>query len=339
MNYEINFPNLGIHLNYVPKSFSVFGFEIAFYGVCIAIGMIMAFVVMDKTSKRFLEKPDAYFDIAIITIIVGIIGARAYYVAFEWDQYKNDLLSIFNTRQGGLAIYGGVIGGVIAAIVASKIKHVNPLDILDTFFPGVVVGQIIGRWGNFFNREAFSRYTDGLFAMQLPVNAVRKHEITEEMWNHLQTIDGVDYIQVTPNFLYEGIWNLLVFMILLLVVKNRKFKGQVALTYAVLYGAGRFYLEGLRTDQLTIGNSGLAISQIVGLSCAVIGLIVYIIAYSQYKMRQMPAKRNENFSEMIAPENDKVSELVIDEVVEDATDEKKNPGKNVTNFSDEDIQN
>ena len=283
MNYSINFPHLGIHLEHVPKSFSIFGFDIALYGVCIAIGMILAFVIMDKTSKVFLAKPDDYFDVAIVTVIVGIIGARIYYVAFEWEQYKGSFLSMINIREGGLAIYGGVIGGVLAAVIMSRIKKINPLDILDTFFPGVVVGQIVGRWGNFFNREAFSKYTDGLFAMQLPVDAVRRHEITDAMWENLQTIDGIDYIQVTPNFLYEGMWNVLVFIVLIILVKRRIFKGQIALTYAVMYGAGRFYLEGLRTDQLQIGNTGLAVSQLVGLSCAVVGIAIYVFVLIKKK--------------------------------------------------------
>lgn len=283
MNYSINFPHLGIHLEHVPKSFSIFGFDVALYGVCIAIGMILAFVIMDKTSKVFLAKPDDYFDVAIVTVIVGIIGARIYYVAFEWEQYKGSFLSMINIREGGLAIYGGVIGGVLAAVIMSRIKKINPLDILDTFFPGVVVGQIVGRWGNFFNREAFSKYTDGLFAMQLPVDAVRRHEITDAMWENLQTIDGIDYIQVTPNFLYEGMWNVLVFIVLIILVKRRIFKGQIALTYAVMYGAGRFYLEGLRTDQLQIGNTGLAVSQLVGLSCAVVGIAIYVFVLIKKK--------------------------------------------------------
>lgn len=320
MDYNINFPHLGIHLSHVPKSFSIFGFEIALYGVCIALGMILAFVIMDKTSKKFLAKPDDYFDISIFTIVIGIIGARAYYVAFEWEQYKGNILSIINLREGGLAIYGGVIGGVLAAVIASKIKKINPLDILDTFFPGVVVGQIVGRWGNFFNREAFSRYTDGLFAMQLPVSAVRRHEITDVMWENLQTIDGIDYIQVTPNFLYEGMWNVLVFAALIYVVKHRRFKGQVALTYAVLYGAGRFYLEGLRTDQLKIGNTGLAVSQMVGLGCALIGAIVYVVVIERQKLKVKLAEKNEHIEQNIISNNTVTNELVIDEVVEDAAD-------------------
>ena len=320
MDYNINFPHLGIHLSHVPKSFSIFGFEIALYGVCIAMGMILAFVIIDKTSKKFLAKPDDYFDISIFTIVIGIIGARAYYVAFEWEQYKGNILSIINLREGGLAIYGGVIGGVLAAVIASKIKKINPLDILDTFFPGVVVGQIVGRWGNFFNREAFSRYTDGLFAMQLPVSAVRRHEITDVMWENLQTIDGIDYIQVTPNFLYEGMWNVLVFAALIYVVKHRRFKGQVALTYAVLYGAGRFYLEGLRTDQLKIGNTGLAVSQVVGLSCALIGAIVYVVVIERQKLKEKLAEKNEHIEQNIISNNTVTNELVIDEVVEDAAD-------------------
>ena len=324
MDYNINFPHLGIHMSHVPKSFSIFGFEIALYGVCIAIGMILAFVIMDKTSKKFLAKPDDYFDIALVTIIIGIIGARAYYVAFEWEQYKGSFASIINIREGGLGIYGGVIAGTITAIVASKIKKINPLDILDTFFPGVVVGQIVGRWGNFFNREAFSRYTDGLFAMQLPVNAVRRHEITDAMWENLQTIDGIDYIQVTPNFLYEGMWNVLVFAALIYVVLHRKFKGQVALTYATLYGAGRFYLEGLRTDQLTIGNTGLAVSQMIGLCCALAGVIAYVVILRKQIFKAKLAEKNEHIEQNIIHNNTPTNELVIDEVVEETIEVESN---------------
>lgn len=338
MNYNINFPHLGIHLEHVPKTFSIFGFEIALYGVCIAIGMILAFVIMDRTSKIFLEKPDDYFDIAIVTVIVGIIGARAYYVAFEWEHYKGSFLSIINLREGGLAIYGGIIGGVIAALVMSKVKKVNPLDMLDVIFPGVVVGQIIGRWGNFFNREAFSRYTDGLFAMQIPVDAVRRHEITEAMWDNLQTIDGIDYIQVTPNFLYEGMWNVLVFVTLLLVVKNRRFKGQVALTYAIMYGAGRYYLEGLRTDQLKIGNTGLAVSQLVGITCVVVGLIIYAVVIEKQRVKLNLAKRNEQINRDIISNNIDTQELVVDKVVEDTIEEEINSEEKLTKKPQVDIQ-
>ena len=143
-----------------------------------------------------------YLDLAMIGIAAGILGARIYYVIFAWDYYKDDLLSIFNIRQGGLAIYGGIIGACIAVVIYSRKKKQNFSLLMDTASMSIVFGQIMGRWGNFFNREAFGDYTNNLFAMQLPVSAVRANEITQKMWDHVVTVNGVEYIQVHPTFLY-----------------------------------------------------------------------------------------------------------------------------------------
>lgn len=200
----------------------------------------------------------------------GILGARIYYVIFAWDYYKDDLLSIFNIRQGGLAIYGGIIGACIAVVIYSRKKKQNFSLLMDTASMSIVFGQIMGRWGNFFKREAFGDYTNNLFAMQLPVSAVRANEITQKMWDHVVTVNGVEYIQVHPTFLYESLWNVGVLLFLFWFRKRKKFNGEVFLMYLIGYGLGRIWIEGLRTDQLLLPVVGLPVSQLLS-GCLVVG--------------------------------------------------------------------
>ena len=178
MDWSIRFPHLGIYLEHVGKNFTVFGISIAYYGVIIAVGMLAGILLATYEAKRTGQNPDDYFDLAIIAIICSVIGARLYYVIFSWDLYKDNLWSILNLRQGGLAIYGGVIAAIITAVVFAKVKGLSFPRLADTAGLGLILGQIIGRWGNFFNREAFGGYTDGLLAMQLPVSAVRDSDIS-----------------------------------------------------------------------------------------------------------------------------------------------------------------
>ena len=206
MHYNISFPNLGIYLDHVGKSISIFGFSIAYYGMIIGAAILIGFLIDTAEAKRTVQNPEDYLDMGIIGVIAGIAGARIYYVIFSWDLYKDNLLSIFNLREGGLAIYGGVIGAVSAVFVMAAVKKKSPFQILDTIALALLNGQMLGRWGNFFNREAFGEYTDCLFAMRLPVDAVRPGDITELMRENMQRIDGVSYIQVHPTFLYESLW-------------------------------------------------------------------------------------------------------------------------------------
>ena len=195
MNYDISFPNIGIYLDHVGKSISVFGFEIAYYGIIIGSAILIGFLIATAEAKQTRQNPEDYLDMGIIGVIAGIAGARIYYVIFSWDMYKDNLLDIFNLREGGLAIYGGVIGAVIAVFVLARVKRLSPFQILDTVAMAILNGQMLGRWGNFFNREAFGGYTDSLFAMRLPLDAVRSSDVTEQMRAHIETIGGVDYIQ------------------------------------------------------------------------------------------------------------------------------------------------
>ena len=276
MDMEINFPNLGIYLDHVGKNISIFGFSIAYYGIVIVTGMMIAIWIAQREAKRTGQNPEQYLDLAMIGIAAGILGARIYYVVFAWDYYKDDLLSIFNIRQGGLAIYGGIIGACIAVVIYSRKKKQSFGLLMDTASMSIVFGQIMGRWGNFFNREAFGDYTNNLFAMQLPVSAVRANEITQKMWDHVVTVNGVEYIQVHPTFLYESLWNVGVLLFLFWFRKRKKFNGEVFLMYLIGYGLGRIWIEGLRTDQLLLPVMGLPVSQLLS-GCLVVGCTILVV--------------------------------------------------------------
>ena len=285
MTMNINFPNLGIYLENVGKSFSVFGFEIAFYGITIAIGVMAGIAMAVILAKKTGQNPDTYYDLATYAVIISIMGARLYYVIFSWDNYKDNLLSIFNLRQGGLAIYGGVIAAIITTYVFGKMKKIPFGLLLDTAGPGLILGQIIGRWGNFFNREAFGEYTNNLLAMQIPLDAVRKADVTDKMMEFAEIIDGVTFIQVHPTFLYESLWNVCILTLMLFWVKRKKFNGEVFLIYLLGYGVGRFWIESLRTDQLIISDLGLPASQVLAVIMVVCASIMIYLGRIRAKRK------------------------------------------------------
>ena len=288
MTMSIHFPNLGIHLENVGKTISVFGFEIAYYGMIIGLGVVAGILMATHLAKKTGQDPDVYYDLAIYAVILSVIGARLYYVIFSWEYYKDDLLSIFNLREGGLAIYGGVIAAVITVAVYCKIKKLSFGVLADTACPGLILGQILGRWGNFFNREAFGQYTDSLLAMQLPLDAVRSSDVTEMMRNNMEVIDGISYIQVHPTFLYESLWNVGILVLMLWRSKHKTFNGEILLTYLFGYGIGRFLIEGLRTDQLLIPGTSIAVSQVLAILMAIASAVLIYV----YKKKQLIQQEN-----------------------------------------------
>ena len=300
--YEIRFPHLGIVLKHVADGFSIGGFEIRFYGMVIALGFILGYLLIAKEAKRTNQDPEMYLDYMLWLVIPAILGARIYYVIFSLGDYvkegqslKDTLLGLINIRGGGLAIYGGVIAGIIVLLIFAKKRKVKVMLMLDTCAMGLLVGQILGRWGNFFNREAFGGYTDSLFAMAIPVEwfggknyllrTVNNGIITQEMIDHVVNFDGMEFIQVYPTFLYESLWNLAVLLIIFLYRRHKKFDGEMFAMYIWGYGLGRVWIEGLRTDSLMLPGVNFRVSQLLAALC-VVAASIYMI----YK--RMELKRN-----------------------------------------------
>ncbi len=291
MDYNINFPHLHIYLEHVIKSITIHGFSIAMYGIVIAAGMVLGTMLARAEAKRTGQNADLYIDYAVMMLIFSVVCARLYYVAFSWEMYKDHPISILNIRQGGLAIYGGILGAILFSVFFTRWKKIRFGTLADTAVLGLLLGQIMGRWGNFFNREAFGGYTDGLFAMQLPVSAVRSVDITPDLAEHILTIDGISYIQVHPTFLYESLWNLGVLTVLLLMRRHKKFEGQLFCMYMVGYGIGRAWIEGLRTDPLLIPGTQIPVSQALSLALAALGAVIIIVRCT------LAGRRNKSFQE------------------------------------------
>lgn len=281
---DIAFPNLGIWLHNVPRSFSVFGFQVAFYGLFIGLAAMAGIMTAATIAKKTGQKADDYWDFGLYAVFFSIIGARIYYIIFSWDDYKDNLIEMFKLRNGGLAIYGGVIAGFTTLFIFCKIKKIKPLLMGDTAMPGLILGQAIGRWGNFMNREVFGEYSNGLLAMQIPMEAVRdKSDITENILAHVP--EGANYIQVHPTFLYESLWNLFIFALLLIYRKYKKFDGELCLLYLGGYGLGRFIIEGIRTDTLFIPGTTLPVSQVLAAVMVVAAVVTDIIVRVKIKQK------------------------------------------------------
>lgn len=288
---EIWFPNLGIEIDHLSRTaFTVFGQDIYWYGIFIGLGVILGVLLALHEAKRTGQNPDTYLDFIIYAMIIAIIGARLYYVIFSWDFYSQHPEKIFAIREGGLAIYGGIIGGVLTAIVYSHLKKKSFWVMADTMAPSLILGQMLGRWGNFFNKEAFGGFTDNLFAMRYQLSQVRASDVTTDILQNLVTVNGVDYIQVHPTFLYESMWSLCVFIILLILQRKKKFDGQVCATYFFGYALGRVWIEGLRTDQLCIGN--VPVSQALSAVLIIASVVLYV--YCKKKAAVVPVTEGAN---------------------------------------------
>lgn len=273
---DIIFPNLKLEfLNIDPVAFTLWGIEVYWYGIIICMGILAGLLIATWVAKKTNQNPDIYSELLIYALVGAIIGARLYYVAFSWDQYKDNVMDIFALREGGLAIYGGIIGAAIVCIVFSRMKKINVWQLMDTGVIGLILGQAIGRWGNFFNMEAFGGYTDSLFAMAIKVSEAKY--IPEEVYEKVLTINDTAYIQVHPTFLYESVWCLGVLAFLLIYMKHKQFDGEIFYLYLIGYGLGRVWIEGLRTDQLLLANSNLPVSQVLSAVLIVIAAICIIL--------------------------------------------------------------
>lgn len=257
---EISFPMFGDFSVNPPSSFNLFGRPIYFYAVIIACGMILAALYCAKRAPQFGLTDDNLYDFIIWAIPLCVIGARLYYVAFKWDYYAENFGEIIAIWNGGLAIYGGVITGIIVALVWCKVKKIPFFALADLASFGLLIGQAVGRWGNFMNREAFGAKTDAFCRMGL-------------------TYPGMETVYVHPTFLYESLWNLIGLVVLHIWTKKggRKYDGQVFWLYIFWYGLGRAWIEGLRTDSLYVGQTDIRVSQLLAAISAAAALAVLIV--------------------------------------------------------------
>ncbi len=246
-------------MEFDPVAFTVIGLDIRWYGILIASGMLLAMLVIYSRAPRHGIEPEKMVDLVLIVIPLAVIGTRLYYVLANWDYYQGDIGRIMDFRSGGLAIHGGLITGILAAVILSRAWHIGTLNLLDLGMPAVALAQSIGRWGNFFNKEAYGTPTDLPWAIN---------------------IDGV---MVHPTFLYESVWCLLLFLILSYLDRRRLFEGQIFLLYGILYSFERFFVEWLRTDSLMIGQ--LKTAQLVSGIVFVTFLIAYCIMRRAAKQR------------------------------------------------------
>jgi prolipoprotein diacylglyceryl transferase len=276
MGYDLKFVNLGIVIEKLSNHIRVFGFDIAYYGIIIGVGMLAGFYIATSDAKRRGENVENYSDMALYGIVFAILGARLYYVIFRWDYYGKYPLEILNIRGGGLAIYGGVIAAVLTLIIFTKKRNLSFFKMADSLVLGLITGQIIGRWGNFFNAEAFGGYTNNLFAMQIKKSIVNDSMISADLMKHLVNVGGVEYIQVHPTFLYESFWNLCVLIFMLWYRKKKKFEGEIFYIYLGGYGLGRMFIEGLRTDSLFIPMTQIPVSQVLAATCFVFSVVMIV---------------------------------------------------------------
>ena len=251
---EIIFPAINLNLKINPIAVRLFGIDIYWYAILIVAAIVIGLILAKKDEGKYSIIFEDIFNLVLLLIPAAIIGARIYYVLFRLEYYIDYPWKIFDLRDGGLAIYGGIIGGIITVYFYCKLKKISFLDLLDYIVPYLALGQAIGRWGNFFNQEAYGIQTDSIFRMGI--------------------IESGKYIEVHPTFLYESICNFIIFIILSLISNKRKFKGQIIYTYFVLYGFVRFFIEELRVDSLMIGD--YKISQILSIILVIVFGIVLI---------------------------------------------------------------
>jgi len=267
--HPIIVPGLGLTFTINRMAFSILGLQIYWYGILIALGFSLATFLAVRESKKYGIESNDILDLLLFALPAAIVGARLYYVIFSWQDYQNNLISVFDIHQGGLAIYGGVIAALIAASLFARKRKIGVLKLFDFTIPYLALGQSIGRWGNFINQEAHGVETSLPWRM--------------EIFN----TESMRYMSVHPTFLYESLWDFSLFLFLIWFRKRKKLSGEVFILYLAIYGLGRCFIEGLRTDSLYIGS--IRISQFVAGACFIIFLLLFIIRRLRIKSTSKPS--------------------------------------------------
>lgn len=342
----IYFPGFNIFFEKVLSAITILNVKIPLYAVCVTGGFILALIIASKEAQRTGQNDEDYLDFFLWLVIPAIAGARIYYIIFNHERFiqpgkslGKTILDMVNIHNGGLAVYGGLIAGVLAGFIFAKKKRLNFPLFGDTIALGVVAAQILGRWGNFFNRECFGSYTASKFRMAIPVNyfssgyfQTLRNEgvITSEMLSNQELVKGIACFTVHPTFLYEGLWNLALLIFLLLYRKKKKFDGELAMIYVAGYGLGRFWIEWMRTDSLMIGS--LKVSQVVAAICFFLAVAVIVKNRIDIKNGKTPKvnyvlnKKTEDDSEDSESEE---SESKEESEEKESEDKKKKDKKNI----------
>ncbi|MDD2533394.1 MAG: prolipoprotein diacylglyceryl transferase [Eubacteriales bacterium] len=292
---NVDFPGLGIQNLPVNRvAFEVFHIPVYWYGLLIASSIILSLLLAMRHADRFGLKADDVMDVFIFIIPAMIISARAYYVIFNWGYYSQDWMRVFNTREGGMAFYGGVIGALLTAIIVLRVKKINIALFVDFLIVYVPLAQAIGRWGNFFNQEAFGINT------KLPWGMISQSTTT-----YLLSVPGTDpFLPVHPTFFYEFVANLVIFIVLIQIRRNRQFDYQVFLSYLLTYGVVRFFVEGIRTDALMLGQTTIRVSQVLSAVMVVASaVLLLVLSLRTAKKRRLAKTESSDFVEISKPDS------------------------------------
>ena len=300
----ILFPNLGLKFEHVETGISILGFEIRFFGIILGLALLLGITLMLLKAYSTGQSMDEYLNLSIIVVPTALIGARIYYVIFQFDNYKNAVGNMFQLRKGGLDFYGALIAGIITVFVFANVQKIAVGKILDTASVGISAGQILCSLSVFFNRECFGEYTDGLLAMQIPLDLVSYSAVTEKMRKHIEMVEGQRYIQVSPLFLAAFIWSIVVLTIVILYNYRRKYDGELFLVYLIAYSFGRFLMEGARVDALIIPGIGWRAARVTAVVMIVISVLMMLYIWTQNDKARMKRVKNRE-AKRISPKSRK----------------------------------
>lgn len=286
--HGVEFPKLGISIESLPEAFQLFGgFEIALYGILFGAAILIGFWVTQWQAVRTGQDKEIYLDFALYAVMIALLGARIYYVIFSWEEFAADPMKILRVQTDGLGFYGGLLAAILTAMIYARVKKLSFGQLVDTGCMGLLAGQIIGRWGDLFARQALGGYTNNMFAMRVHILDVDISFLTEEMVLNAQQGGYLDYVQMHPVFLYEILWNLALFWCLIAYTRHKKFQGELFMIYLVVYAMGRFWMEGLRTDVLYLWGTSMPVAQllaVISMTAGITGWIGVRIRSGRYKI-------------------------------------------------------
>lgn len=290
----IQFPNLGLHFGSVGYGISVLGIEISYYGILLALAILVGMGVILMEARYTGQHPEDYLEMAIFALPASILGARVYYVLFSGATYTHSLGRMFKFWEGGYAFYGALFAALFIIVIFAKVRQMWTAEVLDTLTLGLVIGQGIASWGSYFNREGFGEYTEGMFSMLLPIDALRIVDVTDKMRNHISEIDGLCFVQVNPLFFYHFVLCVVLFVVLLVRRQSKEYDGEIFWMYMAAESLFRIWMEGVRTDALCLPFTGIHVSRIVAIFLFLISVAALVYNHRMDGKGRMRRIRQKN---------------------------------------------